>query len=161
MSLQWLVLLLHLSLRFGLALQGSLSNFAGGVLILLNKPYGVGDFIEAQGHMGTVKEIQIFNTIMTSIDNKRIIIPNGAMSNGSIVNFRIEGARRIDMVFVISYSSDVAKAKEILFNLLKKDERVFTDPAPIIAVSELAESSVNIIVRPWSNAQIIGISIWT
>lgn len=138
-------------LAVGLALQGSLSNFAGGVLILLNKPYGIGDFIEAQGHMGSVQEIQIFNTILLSPDNKRIIIPNGAMSNGSIVNFNIEGKRRIDMVFGISYESDIAKAKEILLNLLKADERVFTDPAPIIAVSELADSSVNIIVRPWSS----------
>ena len=139
-------------LAIGLALQGSLSNFAGGVLILVNKPYSIGDFIEAQGHMGTVKEIQIFNTILISIDNKRIIIPNGALSNGSIVNFSIEGTRRVDMVFGISYDSDIAKAKEVLMDLLLADTRVFKDPAPMIAVSELADSSVNLIVRPWCNA---------
>ncbi|MFC2082355.1 mechanosensitive ion channel family protein [Bacteroidota bacterium] len=139
-------------LAIGLALQGSLSNFAGGVLILLNKPYAIGDFIEAQGHMGTVREIQIFNTILISIDNKRIIIPNGAVSNGSIVNFSVEGTRRVDMVFGISYSSDIAKAKEVLMNLLLADTRVFENPAPFIAVSELADSSVNLIVRPWCNS---------
>ena len=136
-------------LAIGLALQGSLANFAGGVLILMFKPYSVGDLVEAQGHLGVIKEVQIFNTIMLSPNNRRIIIPNGAMSNGSIVNFSAEGTLRVDLVIGIAYEADVPKAKELLLNMVQEDSRVFKEPAPLVAVSELADSSVNIIVRPW------------
>ncbi len=136
-------------LAIGLALQGSLGNFAGGVLILFFKPYKIGDLIEAQGHLGVVKEIQIFNTILTSPTNKRIIIPNGAMSNGSIVNFTSEGVLRVDLVVGVSYDADIKQAKDVLENILKNDERVLKDPAYTVAVSELADSSVNFVVRPF------------
>ncbi|MBN2184729.1 MAG: mechanosensitive ion channel [Candidatus Krumholzibacteriota bacterium] len=136
-------------LAVGLALQGSLANFAGGVLILLFKPYKVGDFVDAGGHTGTIKEIQIFNTIMKTPDNKTIIIPNGALSNGSITNFSTESIRRIDMTFGIAYSDNIKKAKETLEAILKGDSRVLDDPAPTVAVSELGDSSVNFVVRPW------------
>jgi len=136
-------------LAIGLALQGSLANFAGGVLILIFKPYSVGDLVEAQGHLGVVKEVQIFNTIILTPDNKRIIIPNGAMSNGSITNFSAEGRLRVNLVIGIAYESDVQKAKSLLLDLITEDPRVLKEPAPFVAVSELADSSVNLVVRPW------------
>jgi len=139
-------------LAVGLALQGSLANFAGGVLVLLFKPFKVGDFVDAQGVMGTVAEIQIFNTVIKTGDNKRIIVPNGAISNGIITNFSAEDTRRVDFVFGIGYDDDIAKAKSVLERLFSSDERVFADPAPLIVVSELADSSVNITVRAWANA---------
>jgi small conductance mechanosensitive channel len=139
-------------LAVGLALQGSLSNFAGGVLILLFKPFKVGDFIDAQGHMGTVHAIQVFNTVLKTPDNKTIIIPNGAISNGSITNFSTEPQRRVDMTFGIGYDDDIKKAKEVLTNLVKNDSRVLQEPAPVIVVSELGDSSVNFAVRAWVNA---------
>lgn len=136
-------------LAVGLALQGSLGNFAGGVLILIFKPYGIGDLIEAQGHLGVVKEVQIFNTILLSPDNKRVIIPNGAISNGSIINYSAEDKRRVDLVIGIAYESDVPKAKEVLMEVLKNNQWSLSDPEPQVAVSELADSSVNLVVRPW------------
>lgn len=136
-------------LAVGLALQGSLANFAGGVLIILFKPYKVGDFIDAQGHMGSVDSIQIFNTILKTPDNKTIIIPNGSISNGSITNFSTEERRRVDMTFGIGYGDDIKKAKQILTDLTKQDERILSDPEPMIVVSELADSSVNFTVRAW------------
>ena len=139
-------------LAVGLALQGSLANFAGGVLILLFKPFKVGDFVDAGGHTGTIKEIQIFNTILKTPDNKTIIIPNGNLSNGSITNFSTEPIRRIDMTFGIGYSDDIQKAKETLEALLKSDSRILDDPAPTVAISELGDSSVNFAVRPWCNS---------
>ena len=139
-------------LAVGLALQGSLANFAGGVLILLFKPFKIGDFVDAAGHTGTVKEIQIFNTILKTPDNKTVIIPNGALSNNSITNFSTEPIRRVDMTFGIGYSDDIKKAKETLEAILKSDNRVFSDPAPTVAVSELGDSSVNFAVRPWCNS---------
>jgi small conductance mechanosensitive channel len=139
-------------LAVGLALQGSLANFAGGVLILFFKPYKIGDFIDASGFMGTVKEIQIFNTILKTVDNKTIIIPNGTLSNASITNFSTEPTRRVDMTFGIGYSDDIQKAKGILESLLKSDSRVLNDPAYMIVVSELADSSVNLVVRAWCNS---------
>ncbi len=139
-------------LAVGLALQGSLANFAGGVLILLFKPFKVGDFVDAGGHTGTVKEIQIFNTIMKTPDNKTIIIPNGSLSNGSITNFSTEPNRRVDMTFGIGYSDDIKKAKETLETILKNDSRVLDDPAPTVAVSGLGDSSVNFAVRPWCSS---------
>jgi len=135
-------------LAVGLALQGSLSNFAGGVLIMVFKPYKVGDLIEAQGHFGEVKEVQIFNTIILSPQSKRIIIPNGAVSNGSIVNYSVEGKIRVDMVVGISYDSDIDTAKSVIMEVMKNSERVMKEPAPFVGVTEMADSSVNLVVRP-------------
>lgn len=137
------------SLAIGLALQGSLANFAGGVLILVFKPYAVGDLVEAQGQLGVVKEVQIFNTILLTPSNKRVIVPNGAMSNGSITNYSAEGQLRVDLVVGIAYESDVPKAKSLLLNMMLENSRVLKEPAPFVAVSELADSSVNLVVRPW------------
>ena len=139
-------------LAVGFALQGSLANFAGGVLILLFKPFKVDEVIEAQGFLGKVHAIQIFNTILKTFDNKTIIIPNGALSNGSIMNFSTENQRRVDMKFGIGYGDDIKKAKEILTDLISNDLRVLREPAPMIVVSELGESSVNFAVRAWVEA---------
>ena len=138
-------------LAVGLALQGSLANFAGGVLILMFKPFKVGDLIEAQGHIGSVKDIQIFNTILTTADNRIVIIPNGALSNSSMININQEVTRRVDFVFGIGYSDDIDKAKSILKNLADQDSRVLKDPEAMIVLSELADSSVNFTVRLWVN----------
>lgn len=137
----------------GLALQGSLGNFAGGVLILLFKPYAVGDYIEAQGHSGTVHEIQIFNTVLKTPDNKTVVIPNGPMSNGSVVNYSTEPTRRVDFTFGISYEDDIDKARMILERLVKAEKRRLKDPGHQILVGELADSSVNIIVRLWTKTE--------
>jgi small conductance mechanosensitive channel len=139
-------------LAIGLALQGSLANFAGGVLILIFKPYNVGDLIESQGHLGVVKEVQIFNTILLTPDNKRVIIPNGAVSNGSIVNYSAEGLLRVDLVIGIAYESDIPKAKEVLHKAMADHKLVLKDPGSTVAVSALADSSVNLVVRPWCKA---------
>ena len=139
-------------LAIGLALQGSLSNFAGGVLVLLFKPYRVGDFVEAQGVSGTVAEIQIFNTILKTPDNKVVIVPNGAISNDVITNYSMETTRRVDFVFGIGYDDDIPKARKVITRLVEADPRVFADPAPQIVVSELADSSVNFTVRVWAEA---------
>ena len=140
-------------LAVGMALSGTLQNFAGGVMILIFKPFRVGDFIDAQGHAGSVNEIQIFNTILKTPDNKTIIIPNGGLSTGSMTNFSTEAKRRVDLTFGIAYGDDVDKAKEVLMKLIKADERIINDPAePFIAVSELADSSVNLVVRVWAEA---------
>ncbi len=133
----------------GLALQGSMSNFAGGILILLLKPFKVGDIIEAQGFVGKVHEIQIFNTIMKTFDNKMIFIPNGTLSNGNITNYSKEPIRRVDMTFGIGYGDDIKRAKEVLAGLIKEDARILKDPAPLIAVSSLGDSSVNFAVKVW------------
>lgn len=139
-------------LAVGLALQGSLANFAGGVLVLMFRPYKVGDFIDAQGVAGTVDEIQIFVTIIKTPDNKRIIVPNGAISNGIITNFSAEATRRVDFVFGIGYDDDVAKAKATLQRIMSEDSRIHGDPEPFVVLSELADSSVNFTVRVWVNA---------
>jgi small conductance mechanosensitive channel len=139
-------------LAVGLALQGSLANFAGGVLVLLFRPYKVGDFVEAQGVAGTVNEIGIFNTVMKTPDNKVIIVPNGAISNGIITNYSMEATRRVDFVFGIGYSDDIVKAKATIERLIAEDSRALTDPAPMVVVSELGDSSVNITTRVWVNA---------
>ena len=139
-------------LAVGLALQGSLANFAGGVLILLFKPFTVGDVIDAQGYVGKVHTIQVFNTILKTPDNKTIIIPNGPLSNGSITNFSTETRRRVDMTFGIGYDDDINKAREVLNGLVKNDSRILDDPEPQIVVSELADSSVNFAVRVWCDS---------
>jgi small conductance mechanosensitive channel len=139
-------------LAIGLSLQGSLQNFASGVMLLVFRPFKAGDFVDAGGEMGTVKSISIFTTVMTTPDNKQIIVPNGKIYGGNITNFSANPTRRVDMVVGISYDSDLKKAKEILIEMVEAEERFLKDPAPKIAVSELADSSVNFVVRPWANA---------
>ena len=136
-------------LALGLALSGTLQNFAGGVMILIFKPFNVGDVVEAQGYTGKIKEIQIFNTIMLTPDNKTIIIPNGGLATGSMTNYSKEPQRRVDMTFGIGYGDDAAKAREVLMNLIAADDRILKDPEPFVALSELADSSVNFVVRVW------------
>lgn len=140
-------------LAVGLALQGSLANFAGGILILFFKPFKAGDVIDAQGYVGTVQEIQIFNTIILTLDNQRVIIPNGLLSNGCVKNLFIEKTRRVDMTFGISYDDDIIKAKAILQSVMDSDERVLKDPAVDIFVSAHADSSINFLVRPWVDSE--------
>lgn len=135
---------------FGMALQGALGNLAGGVLILVNRPYKVDDLVEMQGHIGNVKEIQIFNTILTSPENKTIIIPNGAISNGNIVNYTVEGLIRVDLTIGISYNANIQKAKEILLKVMHENKDVLKNPEPFVGVLELADSSVNLAVRPYT-----------
>lgn len=139
-------------LAVGMALSGTLQNFAGGVMILIFKPFKVGDYITAQGHSGSVREIQIFNTILKTPDNVTIIIPNGGLSTNSMTNYSVEAQRRVDWTFGIGYGDDVDKAKQVLNSLIVADERILKDPAPFVAVSELADSSVNLVVRVWSKA---------
>lgn len=139
-------------LAVGLALQGTLQNFAGGVIILLFKPYKVGDYIETQGYSGTVKAIQIFTTIMNTPDNKTIIIPNSPIATGSLVNYSTLPTRRVDFTFGIGYEDDIEKAREILISMLNKHDKIKGDPAPFVRVVELADSSVNFAVRAWVDA---------
>jgi small conductance mechanosensitive channel len=136
-------------LAIGLALQGSLANFAGGVLILIFKPYRVGDYIQAQGEAGSVHSIQIFNTVLTTPDNVKITIPNGALSSGTITNFSAQDTRRLDLVYGIAYGDDIDKALGILKEMAEADSRILPDPEPFFAVKELADSSVNLLVRIW------------
>ncbi|WP_456378647.1 mechanosensitive ion channel family protein [Lutibacter sp.] len=140
-------------LAVGLALQGALSNFAGGALIMIFKPFKVGDLIEAQGELGVVKEIQIFVTKLTSPENKLVIIPNGILSNGNIINYTEEGKLRVDLTFGVSYDADIKQTKDVLMQVLLRDKNVLKDPAPTINVSELADSSVNFAVRPWATPE--------
>ncbi|GGH44328.1 mechanosensitive ion channel protein [Mangrovimonas yunxiaonensis] len=140
-------------LAVGMALQGSLSNFAGGVLIMIFKPIKIGDLIEAQGEIGVVKEIEIFTTKLTGLSNKEIIIPNGALSNGNIVNYSTEGTRRVDLVFGVGYDSDIKKTKDVLMNVLTSHPKVLKDPAPAVTVLELADSSINFATRPWCKTE--------
>nr|WP_297398378.1 mechanosensitive ion channel domain-containing protein [uncultured Marinobacter sp.] len=137
-------------LAIGLALQGSLGNFAGGVLILIFKPFKVGDTIEAQGYLGAVAEISILYTIVNTFDNRRIVIPNGSLSNATLVNVSYYDTRRCDMTFGIAYGDDIDKARAVIKQLLNEDERVLPEPEPRISVGSLGDNSVNIIVRPWT-----------
>ncbi|MCB0376533.1 MAG: mechanosensitive ion channel [Sinomicrobium sp.] len=137
-------------LAIGLALQGSLANFAGGVLIMIFKPIKVGDLIEAQGALGEVKEIQIFTTVLVTPDSKTVIVPNGALSNGNIVNYSADGKIRVDLIVGISYDSDIKKAKSVLLKVMEEDDKVLKDPAPSVSVAELADSSVKLAVRPYA-----------
>lgn len=138
-------------LAVGLALQGSLANFAAGVLILMFKPFRVGDFVEVAGVAGAVSKILVFTTELNTGDNKRVIIPNGQVMGGTITNFSANDTRRVDLIMGISYGDDIDKAKAVLQDVVNADERVLQDPAPTIAVVELADSSVNFVVRPWVN----------
>jgi len=136
-------------LAVGLALQGSLANFAAGVLLIFFKPFKVNDFVEAGGATGTVKEIQIFNTVMLTLDNRKIILPNAKVTGDNIINYTDVKHRRIDLVFGISYTDDTQKAKDALLEVLRADARVLKKPEPFVAISELADSSVNVVCRPW------------
>jgi small conductance mechanosensitive channel len=136
-------------LAVGLALQGSLANFAAGVLLIIFKPFKVGDFIEAAGKLGSVEEIQILNTILNAPDNRRMIIPNSKVTGDILTNFTDLEKRRIDLVFGISYGDDMKKAKEALERVVSADPRILKDPRPTVAVFELGESSVNLVCRPW------------
>ncbi|MEG2945810.1 MAG: mechanosensitive ion channel [Bacteroidales bacterium] len=147
----FLALFASAGVAIGMALSGTLQNFAGGVMILLFKPYKVGDFIEAQGQTGTVKQIQIINTVLNTVDNKVIIIPNGSLSTGIINNYSKEGVRRIDWTFGIAYGDDYDTARTAILNMLKEDKRVFQEPAPFVAFSSLGDISVYIVVRAWAN----------
>lgn len=139
-----------MGLAVGLALQGSLQNFAGGVLILLFKPFKVGDYIEAQDHAGTVKEIQIFNTILTTIDNRTVIIPNGGLSTETMVNFSTEPIRRVDRTYGIGYGDSIEQAREVLMKIINENKLILNEPAPpSVKVIELGDSSVDLIVRVW------------
>ena len=136
-------------LAIGLALQGSLSNFAAGFLMVIFRPFSVGDYIEGAGVAGTVEEIQIFTTTLVTPDNKTVIIPNGKLTGDNIINWTVKGTRRVDMVFGIGYDDDIDKARQIMEDVLAKDERILKDKATQISVVELADSSVNFVVRPW------------
>ena len=137
----------------GMALSGTLQNFAGGIMILIFKPFKVGDVLEAQGQTGTVKEIQIFNTIISTPDNKIIIIPNGGLSTGIMKNYSKEPTRRVDWEFGIAYGDSYEKAKAVIERLLKADSRILSSPTYFIALNSLGESAVNIVVRAWVNAE--------
>lgn len=139
-------------LAIGLSLQNSLGNLAAGVMLIIFKPFKKGDFVDAGGAMGTVDSISIFTTVMTTADNREIIVPNGSIIGGNITNFSARPTRRVDMVFGISYGDDLRKAKTILEEIVAADARVLAEPAPLVTVGELADSSVNFLVRPWVNA---------
>lgn len=139
-------------LAVGMALSGTLQNFAGGVMILIFKPYKPGDFIEAQGYLGTVKEIQIFNTILVTPDNRKIIIPNGGLSSSSLINYSAMETRRVDMSFGISYGDDIEKARKVILDEIAKLPYILPEPAPFVRVSSLADSSVNFASRVWVNS---------
>lgn len=136
-------------LAVGLALQGSLANFAGGILILLFKPFKVGDYIRVEGHEARVKKIEIFTTVVKTRDNRTIFVPNGDLSNGTIINYSTESTRRADIPFGIGYSDDIKKAKEIMIAVAKESKYVLVDPEPFVVVSELGDSSVNFSCRVW------------
>ena len=142
-------LLASAGVAVGMALSGNLSNFAGGLIILVFKPYKVGDFIEALNVSGTVQEIQIFHTVLSTTDNKIIYVPNGSLSSGVVVNYSREETRRVDWVFGVEYDTDFERVKQVVESVLARDARILADPAPSIALKELADSSVNVVVRVW------------
>jgi small conductance mechanosensitive channel len=139
-------------LAVGMALQGSLSNFAGGALIMIFRPFKVGDYIEAQGEQGVVKEIQIFTTKLNTVDNKEVILPNGALSNGAITNYSSEEKRRVDITFGVSYDADIKQTKDVLYNVINNTPYTLKDPATQVVLGELADSSVNFKTRTWVNS---------
>lgn len=146
-------LLASAGLAIGMALSGTLQNFAGGVMIMLFKPFKVGDFIEAQGQQGTVKEIQIFNTIILTLDNKTIYIPNGNLATGILTNYSKQGTRRVDWVFSIAYGDDYDKAKALIIKLFAEDERILKEPAVFVELTQLNSSSVDIVARAWVKSE--------
>ncbi len=140
------------SLAIGLALRGSLSNFAAGVLMIIFRPFKVGDYIDGGGASGTVEEIQIFSTQLKTADNKTVIVPNAKVFGDKIVNYSDKGTRRVDMTFGIGYEDDIDKARSVILEIINADERVLKDQTPVVAVSELADSSVNFTVRAWTKS---------
>lgn len=146
---QFIAILASASVAVGLALQGSLSNFAGGIMILIFKPFRVGDSIQAKGETGIVKNIGLFATTLNKFNNEEVIIPNGPLFGDNIINFSREEKRRVKILIGVDYSSDIQKVRSVLLNIAKADERIFTDPEPIVFVEELADSSINISLRFW------------
>ena len=139
-------------LAIGLALQGSLANFAAGILIVTFRPYKVGDYIQAGSASGTVLDIQIFSTVLKTPDNKMIVIPNGSVMDGSITNYSEQPTRRVDIVASCGYEDDIDKVKQLLTDIINQDDRILDEPEPIVALSELADNSINFVVRPWVNS---------
>lgn len=137
----------------GLSLQGSLGNFAGGILILMLKPFKVEDFIEACGYTGTVSEISLFATTLHTADNRNVVIPNGSLANGNIVNYSANETRRVDMTVGVAYGTDLRKAQQVIKDILEADERILRDPEYTVAVDDLADSSITILVRPWVRSE--------
>lgn len=137
----------------GLSLQGSLGNFAGGILILMLKPFKVEDFIEAGGYTGTVSEISLFATTLHTADNRNVVIPNGSLANGNIVNYSANETRRVDMTVGVAYGTDLKKARQVIKEILEEDERILKDPEYTVAVDDLADSSITILVRPWVKSE--------
>jgi len=146
-------LLASAGVAIGMALSGNLSNFAGGLIVLLFKPFKVGDYIEAQNIGGTVKEIQIFHTILVTVDNKTVYIPNGALSSGAVVNYSRQDTRRIEWTFGVDYGEKYDKVKQVIESVLARETRILPTPAPFIALNTLADSSVNVIVRVWVKSE--------
>lgn len=146
-----------MGLAVGLSLQGSLSNFAGGMLIIMFKPFKVGDTIEAQGNIGTVSEIQIFVTKLINANNQTIFMPNGSLSNGTIINYSLQGSRRADFTISISYDTDIKKAKDIITDVLKNNPKVLKTPAFEVSVKSLTDSGIQLAVRPWAKNEHFGI----
>ena len=140
------------ALAIGFALQGSLSNFAAGILLVIFRPFRIGHFIQGGGETGTVEEITLFTTQIVTPDNRTVIIPNAKLTGDNVINYSAKGTRRVDLVVGIAYEADVQKAKEVIGDELAKDERILADPAPTVGVVELADSSVNLVVRPWTSA---------
>lgn len=147
-------------LAIGLALQGSLSNFAGGVLILLFKPFNVGDVITGQGHTGTVSKIDILYTHLYTFDNKEVIIPNGSLANSDVVNISSQPTRRIDINVGVSYDTDIKKARSVIFEALKSDDRVHEEPAPVVWLNNFGDSSLDLVVRAWANKEHVWPVYW-
>jgi small conductance mechanosensitive channel len=145
-----------MGLAVGLSLQGSLSNFAGGMLIILFKPFKVGDTIEAQGVIGSVSEIQIFVTKLITANNQTIFVPNGSLSNGTIINYSLQGFRRADLTVAISYDTDIKKAKDIITEVLKNNPKVLKTPVAEVSVKNLTDSAIQLAVRPWANNEDFG-----
>nr|WP_315173544.1 mechanosensitive ion channel domain-containing protein [uncultured Flavobacterium sp.] len=145
-----------MGLAVGLSLQGSLSNFAGGMLIILFKPFKVGDTIEAQGQIATVLEIQIFVTKLVTANNQTIFIPNGILSNGTIINYSTQGQRRADLTIAISYETDIKKAKEIIAEVMRSNPKVLSNPAPEVGVKNLTDNAIQLAVRPWAKNEDFG-----
>ena len=141
------------ALAVGLALQGTLSNFAAGVMLILFKPFKVGDLVSAGGSFGVVHQIDIFNTVLTTVDNRKVYVPNGSIAGGTIENCTVLGVRRVDMTFGIGYGDDIKKAKSLFLEIISKHPKVLSDPEPTVNVSELADSSVNFAVRPWCKTE--------
>ncbi|MCK4502060.1 MAG: mechanosensitive ion channel, partial [Desulfuromonadales bacterium] len=137
----------------GLSLQGTLSNFASGIMLILFRPFKVGDFVEAGGVSGIIEEIQIFSTKMSSVDNKEITVPNGQIIGSTITNYSAKETRRVDLVIGVGYNDDLKKVREVLEDILSSDDRILKDPEPTIGVLELADSSVNFAVRPWVKSE--------